>query len=247
MNLYRIRTFRASLIVLLVCAGGFTALAQRRKPHKLRSTALVELTTDATGVMTTRVIPITILDEGSFHDASSYKATPRPMALDTGVVYEAQKSGQSMGYATITNAGKTGGWGGRGKWDPVGALAKPPPAPTAPAAPGDDRPILHHGDSNTASAKASSVPSPTPTPSSDAVQIAPAEDPDRPLLRHRKPDADSQSASRAKPVSSPAPEGVAPSRKLPGPKAGTQTMVAVSHAESRDGPPFQSVSKPGHQ
>src|SRR5262249_28948392 len=98
MNLYRRRSFRASLIVLLVCAAGFTALAQRRKPHKLGAKALVDLTTDPAGVMTTRVIPITILDEGSFHDASSYKATPRPMALDVGVVYEAQKSGQPIGY-----------------------------------------------------------------------------------------------------------------------------------------------------
>ena len=247
MNLYRRRTFRASLIVLLVFAAGFTALAQRRKPHKLRATGLVELTTDPTGVMTVRVIPITILDEGSFHDASSYKATPRPMALDTGVVYEAQKSGQSIGYVTITNAGKTGGWAALGKWQPVGAVAKATPAPTAPSNPGDDRPILHHGDSNPASAKASSTPSPTPTPSSDAVQIAPAEDPDRPLLRHRKPDADSQSASQAKPVSSPAPEGAAPSRKPPVSKAGTQTMVAVSDAESSDGRSFQFVWKPGEQ
>src|SRR5215831_13852527 len=150
MNLYRRRTFRASLIVLLVCTAGFTALAQRRKAHKLRATALVELTTDAAGIMTTRVVPITILDEGSFHDASSYKATPRPMALDTGVVYEAQKSGQPIGYVTITNAGKTGGWAALGKWQPVGAVAKATPTPTAPSVPGDDRPILHHGDSNPA-------------------------------------------------------------------------------------------------
>jgi len=230
-----------------VCAAGFTALAQRRKAHKLRATALVELTTDATGIMTTRVIPITILDEGSFHDASSYKATPRPMAVDAGVVYEAQKSGQPIGYVTITNAGKTGGWAALGKWQPVGAVAKATPAPTAPAAPGDDRPILHHGDSNPASAKASSTPSPTPTPSADAVQIAPAEDPDRPLLRRGKPDANSQPANQTKPVSSPVPEGAAPSRKLPAPKAGTQTMVAVSDTESSDGRSFQFVWKPGEQ
>src|SRR5262249_26206372 len=248
MNLYRIRTFRASLIVLLVCAGGFTALAQRRKPHKLRSTALVELNTDPTGVMTTRVIPITILGEGRFHDASSYKATPRPMALDAGVVYEAQKSGQPVGYVTITNAGKTGGWAALGKWQPVGAAAKATPAATAPSTPGDDRPILPRGASNPASpSKASATPSPTPTPSSDAVQIGPAEDPDRPLLRRRKPDVDSQPASQSNPVSSPVPEGAAPSRKVPVSTPGTQTMVAVSDAESTDVRSFQFVWKPGEQ
>src|SRR5260370_16880375 len=105
MNLYRRRTFRASLVLLLVCVAGFSVLAQRRKPHKLRATGLLELTTDPTGVVTARVIPITILDEGRFHDAGVYKATPKPMALDAGVVYEAQKSGQPFGHVTITTPG----------------------------------------------------------------------------------------------------------------------------------------------
>src|SRR5260370_39121851 len=108
MNLYRRRTFRASLVLLLVCVAGFSVLAQRRKPHKLRATGLLELTTDPTGVPTARVIPITILDEGRFHDAAVYKATPKPMALDVGAVYEAQQYGQPFGYVTITKAGKTG-------------------------------------------------------------------------------------------------------------------------------------------
>ena len=240
------------MVLLLVCLAGFAALAQRRKPHKLRATGLLELTTDPTGVMTARLIPITILDEGSFHDASSYKATPRPMALDTGVVYEAQKSGQPIGYVTITTAGKTPSWAALGKWQLVGAMAKATPAATAPSNPGDDRPILHRGDSNPAAApKASSSPAPTPTPAQDAVQIAPAEDPDRPLLRRRKPDASSQPANQAPPASSPALKdagaGAVPSGKPAVRKPGTETMVAVSDAESTDGRSFQFVWKPGEQ
>jgi hypothetical protein len=236
------------MVLLLVCVAGFAALAQRRKPHKLRATGLLELTTDPTGVMTARLIPITILDEGSFHDASSYKATPRPMALDTGVVYEAQKSGQPIGFVTITTAGKTPSWAALGKWQLVGAVAKATPTSTAPSNPGDDRPILHRGDSNPGAApKASSTPAPAPASTPEAVQIAPAEDPDRPLLRRRKPDASSQPANQANPVSSPAPESTVPSRKLPVPKPGTETMVAVSDAESTDGRSFQFVWKPGEQ
>src|SRR5215472_3800494 len=160
MNLYRIRTFRASLIALLACAVGFTALAQRRKPHKLRATALLELTTDNAGIITARLTPITILDEGSFHDAGIYKATPRPMAVDEGVVYEAQKSGQSFGYVTVTSAGKTtGGWTALGKWQSVSAMAKSTPTPSAPSGPIDDRPILHRGGS---SASGQSPPSAAP-------------------------------------------------------------------------------------
>jgi hypothetical protein len=164
------------------------------------------------------------------------------------VVYEAQKSGQPIGFVTITNAGKTGGWAALGKWQPVGAVDKAKPAATVPSTPGDDRPILHRGDSNPATAaKASPTPAPTPTPTSDAVQIAPAEDPDRPLLRRRKPDVDSQAANQAKPVSPPAPDGAVPSRKTTAPTPGTQTIVAVSDAESTDGRSFQFVWKPGEQ
>src|SRR5260370_7523537 len=104
MNLYRRRTFRASLVLLLVCVAGFSALAQRRKPHKLRATALLELTTDPAGVVTARLIPITILDEGRFHDAGVYKATPNPMALDAGVASEAHKPAQPSAYLPTTNA-----------------------------------------------------------------------------------------------------------------------------------------------
>ena len=63
---------------MLVCAAAVTAaFAQRRKAHKLRATAVVEVTTDSAGIVATHVFPVTILDEGSFHDASIYKATPR--------------------------------------------------------------------------------------------------------------------------------------------------------------------------
>ncbi len=75
MNLYSRRKFLASAAVVLVCAAALAgATAQRRKAHKLRATAILEITTDSAGIVSTRVFPVTVLDEGRFNDASIYKA-----------------------------------------------------------------------------------------------------------------------------------------------------------------------------
>ena len=125
MNLYSRRKFLASAALVLVCAALAGATAQRRKAHQLRATALLEVTTDSAGIVSTRVIPITILDEGRFHDAGIYKATPRPMALDVGIVYEGQTAGVPAGYATILSSTNSNGWTALGKWQPMDAVKKP--------------------------------------------------------------------------------------------------------------------------
>src|SRR5262249_31710696 len=129
--------------------------AQRRTPHKLRATAVLEVTTDPAGVVSTRVVPVTVLDEGRFRDASTYKATPRPMAIENGIVYEAQKSGIATGFVTIVNGVNNKGWTALGKWQPVSTAKKAEPTP--PSSPSDDRPRLHYPG-------ASATPSASPTP-----------------------------------------------------------------------------------
>ena len=151
LHLYRRSRLQASLVILAVClavtlaAGSF----QRHSAHKLRATAVLELTTDASGKVSSRVIPVAILDNGRFHDASIYESRPRPMALANGVIYEAQKSGVPVGYATIFAGEKDlGSWIAAGSWQSVtqAASAPPPPSPSqSPAASGDERPILHRG------------------------------------------------------------------------------------------------------
>ncbi|MGH9570462.1 MAG: hypothetical protein ACRD4F_12525, partial [Candidatus Angelobacter sp.] len=78
MNLYRRRLFAASLLLVVIFVPALSAVAQRRTPHKLRATALLELTTSPTGIISSRLTPIVILDGGQFFDASIYKARPRP-------------------------------------------------------------------------------------------------------------------------------------------------------------------------
>ena len=260
MNLYRRRSVQASAVVLLACLIASVTIAQRRKPHKLRATAILELTTDQVGTITARLVPVTILDEGTFHDASAYRATPRPMALDNGVVYEAQKSGEVAGYVTIVGAAKDPAWRALGKWQ-----AASPPASTKPAAAGSatpassggsggDRPVIRRGDTSPSApvsqASPSPAPSASPTPQTSSVPISSGDpdDPNRPVLRRRTPEA-----TPAKPGTTPAPsaaatpEGTVPATKPAIPVPGVQTMVAVSDTETSDSRSFQFQWKKGEQ
>jgi hypothetical protein len=253
-------------VVLLAAFAWVIAAAQRHKPHKLRATSLAELTTDNKGTVTAHLIPITILDEGVFRDATMYKATPVPMALDNGVVYEAQKSGEVVGYVTVIGRAakdKNGAWAALGKWQPPSA---PRPAATPAPAAADERPRLHRGDSPASASTSANTPppaaSPSPTPSSSAAPspsptATPAaqepvpEDPNRPVLRRGRPQPQaasspssatsapsSASASSTGPVTAAAKLSAAP---------GTQMLVAVSDTESTDIRSFNFAWKKGEQ
>ena len=241
MNLYRRRKFLASAALLAALAIGLCAIAQQRRgAHKLRATALVEVTTDAMGVVKSRVIPITILDGGSFHDAGIYEARPRPMALGNGVVYEAQQSGKPVGYVTIVNGSRDEGtWIALGKWQLVTIAKK---TETPPAASTDERPVLHRGDS-----APSPTPSPTPEPPGATTPTPPQpEDPDRPVLRKRAPEkAEPEQPPSGQP--SPAPEGAVPSATPAAVVAGTKVYVGVSDAESSEGRSYEYPWKPGEE
>ena len=252
MNLYRRRFIRASvaLFVLLGVAVGFGQ--QRRKAHKLRATGVLQLTTTASGKVTAQLTPVTILDQGRFEDASIYKAAPEPMALQSGVVYEAQKSGIPVGYITVGGATKGDIWMGSGKWQPVTQEAKksdePPPAA---ANPGDDRPRLHRGDSGSQATSSSPSPAPaaqsTPEPRSEPEPSE--EDPNRPVLRRRTPKSSSSEAESpsATTTPTPGPQANASSPKPLVPEPGVQTFVAVSDAQPTDTRSFEFAWKPGEQ
>jgi len=233
MNLYRRSIFLASLALLAV--SSIAILAQRRATHKLRATALLEITTDSFGVVKSSVIPIAILDEGHFHDASIYKATPRPMALADGVVYEAQKDGKAVGYVTITTGANQGGWIALGKWSLPTAAKKP--ETQQPAAPTDQRPILHHGDSAPAA-------SATPTPEQPSAGSAPPpQDPDRPVLRKAPEKAQPEQSA----VATPTPGAAASTPAAPPVEPGTKVFVGVSDADASETRSYNYPWKPGEE
>jgi hypothetical protein len=99
-----------------------------RKPKKgkgPRAVGLLQLNGSGKGTL----IPIAILIEGKFYDASVYKADPVPMALESGTVYEAEPGGDSQGLFTVSGAlhSKTPGsprpWLGTGSYLPHGTEA----------------------------------------------------------------------------------------------------------------------------
>lgn len=94
-----------------------------KRSHQLRALAIVELygstPADARAKPSGgRVIPVAILVGDKWYDAGTYSATPRPLALDHGTVYEALRSGEPAGFFTIAAARQhKGEWYGVGKWE----------------------------------------------------------------------------------------------------------------------------------
>ena len=252
MSLYRRSNFRASAAALLICFSvvAMASAFQRRSPHKLRATGLVEVTRDSSGKVSAVLTPITILDNGRFQDASIYKSRPRPMAVEDGIVYEAQKTGVAVGYVTINNAQvKNDIWLAEGSWQLAPQPADRPPAVKsaesgrsdasssgASSSSGDDRPILHRGGSGNPNpppaAPPQAAPAPTPVPEPEPEP----QDPDRPVLRRRKPSAEPLPAATPIPnATTTAPQTSRPApRPTPTPVTntpGTQVLVGVSDAE----------------
>jgi len=144
-------------------------------------------------------VPICILYDGKFYDASAFKAAPVPMAIETGTVYEGIRTGVSLGLFTVTGALQTkNSWLGAGNWQVAGSVK--PKKKAAPAKPPDEDtdapPVLRHAGSappkapgpepqakpEEPRAKAETPPAaPMPAPAP-----APAENDDHPALKRGK-------------------------------------------------------------
>jgi hypothetical protein len=94
--------------------------AQKKKDAGPRAVGVLQMATNGKASL----VPIAILINGRFWDASAYKADPVPMALDPGTVYEAERAGNSLGLFTVASAlhrnssapGATAPWIGTGTW-----------------------------------------------------------------------------------------------------------------------------------
>jgi hypothetical protein len=165
------------LLVTLISLG---QAARKEKVKGPRATGLIELA----GNGKAHLIPITIMVDGKFYDASAYKADPVPYALGSEVVYEAMRTGVPQGEFTVTGALQAQDtWFGEGKWVPEGS--KPKKKKVADSKPNFDDdsgpPTLHKaGGAKSTSAPASTPPSSgppapsTPAPSSTPPTSAPS-------------------------------------------------------------------------
>jgi hypothetical protein len=161
---------------------------------------LVELSADGKA----RLIPITIMVDGKFYDASAYKASPVPLALWSQTVYEAEQTGVSQGLFTVGEAMRVGpnNWFGEGKWRPAGSEAKPKRVAAKPKNDEDEGPPkLRRPEPETSSKSPENTPAP-PAPTT----TTPAPTPDE----KKNPSA----SSPAPPANAPS-TGTAPSDEKP--------------------------------
>jgi hypothetical protein len=112
--------------------------APKKKDSGPRAVGVMQMTANGKASL----VPIAILINGRFWDASAYKADPVPMALDSGTVYEAERAGNSLGLFTVSSAlhrnnpaqGAVAPWIGTGTWHANGSDpdAKPAKAEAVP-------------------------------------------------------------------------------------------------------------------
>lgn len=166
----------------MVCAFVQATPAQTpygAKPYKgPRALGLVEL--PATGKP--HFIPIAILVNGEFYDASAYKADPVPMALWSETVYEGFRTGVSQGLFTVTTPlenPKTNEWIAEGTWQSAESLAKAKkvvkkPESSVPRGMDDDTgpPVLRHSGEKK---PAPPPPAPSPDTTKSSPQAAPTQ------------------------------------------------------------------------
>src|SRR6516165_7250911 len=188
-NLFRRSTLYRTLECLVICCPVILALAQlpwgqssrETKSNKgPRALGLVELASQGKA----HLIPITILYDGKFYDASAYKASPVPMALWAETEYEGFRTGISQGMFTVTAALQnrtTSEWIGEGTWQTAESLAAKPSKKSFSSVPRDlnqeeGPPVLRHSGANPKPPQPSS-PQPasaTPPPASTPAPTAPA-------------------------------------------------------------------------
>jgi hypothetical protein len=74
--------------------------AGKKKSQGPRALGLVRMTANGKATL----VPIAIRVDGKFYDAAAYKAAPVPMALESGTVYEAERTGSPVGLFTVNGA-----------------------------------------------------------------------------------------------------------------------------------------------
>jgi len=195
------RTARWAVILAAIGLMAAQIVAAQFSPHEKklkgpRALGLVELSSSGKG----HLIPIAILIDGEFYDAGAYKAAPVPMALESGTVYEAVRTGISQGLFTVSGALEANNnWIAEGTWQSASALAvaaaaaaKKKEAQSKPATePVEGPPVLRRASS----AKPAEPPPPAPPAESkpDAKPSAPAPA----ASAHGAPEAPAASAASA--------------------------------------------------
>jgi hypothetical protein len=193
------------------------------------------------------LVPIAILINGKFWDASAYKADPVPMALDYGTVYEAERSGNSLGLFTVGSALHRNSaadstqppWIGTGTWhangsEPETKSAKAEAVPVGiDAGTGSGPPRLTRDPTKMDKPPDSATPAaskPSDTPSSTSSKPASGSSDEPPRLSKPASPPDSQPSPTPAPSADKGPtdKPKADSGKADQPKADNQAKIPAS-------------------
>lgn len=230
------RPVQLSIVFIVLLSLVVNAAAQRSKvPKGPRAVAVLEWTPK--GLV---LVPISLMLDGRYYDASVYHATPTPMALEPGNVYEGQRSGEGTGDFTITNAEQwpNGAWVGRGNWSSneekqkqaearAKAGAKPAEKPGEDEDPGP--PKLTRGGQKSPETPPNLPPAPKTGAPPQQVQDT-SNDPDRPVLRRGKPAGEQAAKAEESKELPKAPEGPPPGFQ--------KVQAAVSDATNTESRPY---------
>lgn len=171
---------------------------EKKKDAGPRAIAVVQIRDNGKVLL----VPVAILINGKFWDATAYKANPVPMALESGTVYEAERTGNSVGLFTVSTAlhsnavNSTTPWLGTGNWLPGAPDTTTKPPAKVENVPvgidtGDQPPRLTKHPDADKPADTSTQPASSPQSSSPSPQSS---DPDAPP-RFKKPASEPTSAT----------------------------------------------------
>jgi hypothetical protein len=182
MILYLYRKWWLSVTLAALMASPVGAQVFRApQPERTTPRAVAVLETFSNGVR--RLVPVSFHFERRYYDATFYRATPVPLALAPGTVYEVQSAGTPAGFFTLQRAAQH-----KAEWFAVGHFRKAPEkAAKAEKGAGatvvvrdPSRPVLHRREGSRGD---------RPPPQSEVEKSAPTpgeNDPNRPRL-HRAP------------------------------------------------------------
>ena len=176
-----------SIALLVFCS--ISVSAKTRKGPRAIAVLQWEGDPNAPKPHTSVLVPITILNEGKYYDASIYLASPVPMAIDSGVVYDILKGGELVGtFVTGASSQQNNRWYGLGSFKMHTVSNEPQVAKASDIEvkePEIGHPSIYVSGKNKKDKKdKDQAPPPQPKPDNKPPNTSTADaDPDRPRLK----------------------------------------------------------------
>jgi hypothetical protein len=226
----------ASLALILANLLFAQSSSRTKKLTGPRALGLIEVS--PSGKMT--LLPVTIMIDGEFYDASAYKAAPVPFALYTDTVYEGLKTGVSQGLFTVTEAQRgLNTWRGQGKWQSAADIAAVAAKKKASAAAAEKaKTVRDNSDGPPVLRRAGAPEQPAPASAPVTTSDTSPDDPNAPPVLKR-PATDQSPSATTGPTATPAASTPTPATSTP--------AVPAPATVTQAGTPSSGVPAPAPQ